>query len=135
MSRLNPCLTFESFVSSPASRHGYLAALLAFEREWPMRALLRFPFRRHDHTPRQHLGAKLRWLAPLRDHLDQRRGQERQPNEPSDLAHVYLFSRRYRGERGRPPRGQLVKPPPRAANGLEQGEVNFGPRSVSVRHD
>jgi hypothetical protein len=23
----------------------------------------------------------------LRDHLDQRRGQERQPNEPSDIAH------------------------------------------------
>jgi len=46
----------------------------------------------------QHL-AKLRRLASLRDQLDDRRGQEGQPNEASDVAHPDPFLRRNFGER------------------------------------
>jgi len=49
--------------------------------------------------------------CPLRDHLDDRWGQERQPNEPSDIAHADAFLRRNRGERGSPaprPAGQTT---------------------------
>jgi hypothetical protein len=104
------------------------------ELQQRQRPLLGCPLKRQHYAPGQHLGGKLRRLASLRDHLDERWGQERQPNEPSDIAHADPFLRCNRGERCRPSRGRPVEPPARAANRPEQGEVDFGPRSVSARY-
>ena len=73
-------------------------------------------------------------MAAVRDRVDDRRGKKREPEEASDIARADPFPSRDRGDRGRAPGSEIVKPPRARATALSRTRSTFGAcvRSASI---